>query len=195
VYTCDINVPERGIGLNALLGSQARTEEYIALPTSKDEANGTVDHDEETRDKCMSEIEKALSKSDTKPANARLNDLLSDQYATLPGSFVKKLVKVIIETALPDLGKSTEVESKKRGPYASSMITTLLQRGLVNDEMIHGGVVAAALLPLSDWVNYLFKTICQVLTNRPISLSPYLLYGPSPLPPLCPSSKPPFKAL
>lgn len=157
MYTCDINIPERGIGLNALLGSQARTEEYIALPAGTTEINGSVDHDEEVRDKCMSEIERALSKSDTKAANARLNDLLSDQYATLPGSFVKKLVKAIFETALPDLGKSTEVESKKRGPYASSMITTLLQRGLVNDGMIHGGVVAAALLPLSDWVNYLFK--------------------------------------
>ena len=157
MYTCDINIPERGIGLNALLGSQARTEEYIALPASKGEVNGTTDHDEETRDKCMFEIEKAFSKGDIKAANARLNDLLSDQYATLAGSFVKKLVNAIFETALPDLGKSTEVESKKRGPYASSMITTLLQRGLVNDEMIHGGVVAAALLPLSDWVTYLFK--------------------------------------
>lgn len=157
MYTCDINIPERGIGLNALLGSQARTEEYIALPAGTTEINGSVDHDEEVRDKCMSEIEKAFSKGDIKAANARLNDLLSDQYATLPGSFVKKLVKVIFETALPDLGKPTDVESKKRGPYASNMITTLLQRGLVNDEMIPGDVVAGALLPLADWVSHLFK--------------------------------------
>jgi hypothetical protein len=172
--------------LNALLGSQARTEEYISLPAGTGQTNGSVDQDEEVREKCMSEIQKALSKGDIKSANARLNDLLSDQYATLPGSFVKKLVKVIFETALPDLGKSSEVESKKRGPYASNMITTLLQRGLVNDEMINGGVVAAALLPLSDWVSLQILVVLQVLTYRLTSSSPYLLYGLFPHPPLYP---------
>ena len=182
VYTCDINIPERGIGLNALLGSQARTEEYIALPTSKGEVNGTIDHDEEVRDKCMSEIENALSKSDTKAANARLNDLLSDQYATLPGSFVKKLVKATFETALPELGKSTEVESKKRGPYASSMITTLLQRGLVNDEMIPGGVVAGALLPLADWTNIFIAlpVLRTIPSSALVSIIKTTLQSPAP---------------
>jgi hypothetical protein len=149
VYTCEITIPEKGIGLNALLGSQARTEEYIALPTSTSQP-GKTDQAEEGREKTIAEISKALSKGDTKAANARLNDLLSDQDTTLPGSSVKKLVTAIFETALPDLGK--DGESKKRGSYASSMITTLLQRGLVNDEMLNGGVVAAGLLPLADWV-------------------------------------------
>jgi hypothetical protein len=149
VYTCEITIPEKGIGLNALLGSQARTEEYISLPSSA-QTNGKADREEDSREKSISDIQKALSKGDTKAANARLNDLLSDQNTTPPGSFVKKLVKVIFETALPDFGK--EGESKKRGAYASTMITTLLQKGLVNDEMLSGGVVAAGLLPLADWV-------------------------------------------
>jgi len=85
-----------------------------------------------------------------------LNDLLSDQNAALPGSFVKALVKVVFETALPDFGK--EGDSKKRGHYASGIITTLLQKGLVNDEMLSGGVVAAGLLPLADWVSSPFSS-------------------------------------
>jgi len=149
VYTCEITIPEKGIGLNALLGSQARTEEYISLPSTT-EANGKVDQEEEVRGKTMAEIKKSLSKGDIKTANARLNDLLSNQEITLPGSFVKSLIKVIFETALPDFGK--EGESKKRGTYASTLMRTLLQKGFVNDEMLSGGVVAAGLLPLADWV-------------------------------------------
>jgi hypothetical protein len=33
------------------------------------------------------------------------------------------------------------------------MITSLLEKRMVNDEMVKGGVVAAALLPLEDWVS------------------------------------------
>jgi hypothetical protein len=157
VYTCEITIPEKGIGLNALLGSQARTEEYISLPSTAQA--GKVDQEEQVRERSMAEMQKALSTGDIKAANARLNDLLSDQNTTLPDSFVKALVKVVFETALPDLGK--EGESKKRGHYASGMITTLLQKGLVNDEMLSGGVVAAGLLPLADWVSlYLLREYC-----------------------------------
>jgi hypothetical protein len=151
IYTCEITIPGKGIGLNALLGSQARTEEYISLPSASQAANGSIDRDEDVREKCIAEIETALSKGDTKAATARLNDLLSDQYATLPGSFVKKLIKLVFETALPEL--KGEGESKKRGPYASKIVSTLLARRLVNDEMINGGVVAAGLIPLGDWVS------------------------------------------
>lgn len=178
VYTCEITIPEKGIGLNALLGSQARTEEYISLP-SNSEVNVKVDQDEQTREKSMSDIKKALLKGDTRAANARLNDLLSDQNTTLPGSFVKQLVKVIFETALPDFGK--EGESKKRGTYASGMITTLLQSGLVNDEMLSGGVVAAGLLPLADWVCPFLSQNNVMLTIRKTFSLLYPLYAPSPL--------------
>ena len=154
VYTCEITVPERGIGLNALLGSQARTEKYISLPEAAQAGKANQKH--EIQDKSMADIQKALSKGDIKTANARLNDLLSDQNTALPGSFVKALVKVVFETALPDFGK--EGDSKKRGHYASGIITTLLQKGLVNDEMLSGGVVAAGLLPLADWVSSPFSS-------------------------------------
>jgi hypothetical protein len=153
LYSCEVTIPQKGIGLNALLGSQVRTGEYITLPITSDAQGTGVDRQAGARDKCLSEITAALGKGDTKTATSRLNDLLSGQDAVLPERFVTDLVNVVFGTALPDLGKEVEGESKKRGPYASKMITTLLQRGVVNDEMIKGGVVSSALLPLSDWVS------------------------------------------
>jgi hypothetical protein len=153
LYSCEVTIPQKGIGLNALLGSQARTEEYISLPTSGSSTENTgVDRQAEVRDKCLDEITTALTKGETKAATARLNDLLSGQDSVLPEQFVTKLVNVVFKAALPDFGKEGEVESKKRGPYASKIMATLLQKGAVNDEMLKGGIVSAGLLPLADWV-------------------------------------------
>lgn len=154
LYSCEITISQKGIGLNALLGSHARTEEYITLPTATSAVQSTgIDRQADGRTKCLSEITSALRKSETKAATSRLSDLLSGQDTVLPERFVTDLVNVVFKAALPGLEQEAEGESRKRGPYASKMITTLLQKGVINDEMLRGGVVANALLPLADWVN------------------------------------------
>ena len=154
VYTCEVTIPEKGIGLNALLGSSARTEEYLSIAStasSSRQINGTVD---DPKEKIGSEIIALLAKGDTKAAATRLEKSLNaGQKDQLSEKIIKKIVHAIFSTALPALGKEGESESKKRGPYAPGMITSLLERRLVNDEMIEGGVVAAGLLPLEDWVS------------------------------------------
>lgn len=155
VYTCEVTVPEKGIGLNALLGSSARTEEYLSISaagSSSKQVNGTAEIPEE---KVVGEITALLAKGDTKAASTRLDKALAGQKDQLSEKTVKKLVNVIFSTALPGLGKETESENKKRGPYAPGLIRPLLERRMINDEMIKGGVVASALLPLEDWVSSL----------------------------------------
>ena len=152
VYTCEVTVPEKGIGLNALLGSSSRTEEYLSIAStgsSSKQINGTT---ETPAEKAVGEILALLAKGDSKAASSRLDKALANQKEHLSEKEVKKLVQAIFSTALPALGKEVVAESKRRGPYSPAMIESLLERRLVNDEMIKGGVVAAALLPLEDWV-------------------------------------------
>lgn len=153
VYTCEVTIPEKGIGLSALLGSSARTEEYLSISDSgsgSKQVNGTA---ETSGEKEVSEIITLLDKRDANAASTRLDKILAGQKEQLSDKIVKKLVNAIFGTALPGLHKEGESEGKKRGPYSPAMITSLLQKRMVNDEMVKGGVVAAALLPLEDWVS------------------------------------------
>lgn len=154
IYTCEITIPEKGIGLNALLGSQARTEEYLSISNpglKSKQANGPT---ESVADKHVEEIIASLGKGDVATASTQLDKYLSNHKDQMDVKIVKKLVHAIFCTALPGLEKEGETESKKRGPYSPKMVSTLLKRRVVNDEMVRGGVVAAGLLPLEDWVSF-----------------------------------------
>lgn len=151
VYTCEVTIPAKGIGLNALLGSQAKTEEYLSL--SKSAVTGKAAGSDEGDDyKMVNAFKASLAKGDLKAARATLEKRLSSKQAISEKS-VKQIVHAIFHTALPALDKDVEGESKKRGPYDGQMIKLLLDRRLVHDEMLKGGVVASGLLPMGDWVS------------------------------------------
>lgn len=161
VYSCEVTVPEKGIGLNALLGSSARTEEYLSVAGSvlSKQSNGEI---ESTGDKLVKDITTLLGKGDTKGASTRLDKFLASQKEQPSEKIVKTLVNTIFNSALPGL----ETENMKRGPYAPAMITSLLERHMIHDEMVKGGVVAAALLPLGDWVSRSIPSSMQRSTDR-----------------------------
>lgn len=151
VYTLEVSVPEKGIGLNALLGTQARTAEYLSLVSASSGDRTARVKASDDGEKLVSGIEGLLAKGDTTAATTRLYSHLSSHQPSEP--IAKRLLQAIFTTALPGLGREGDSESKKRGPYSAKMIATLLEKRVIQDEMIAGGVVAAALLPLEDWVS------------------------------------------
>lgn len=166
--------------MNALLGSQSRTEKYISSsgPSSASSSGSTAATVSALEQSC-SEVFDDLKQGDVKSACAKWREWikLADKEsaasastggpggkAVLPEAFVKKLVTVILSTALPATansdGDATQVVTARSTPakgkqraYASELMSSLLRRRVVGDEMWPGGVVVNGLLPLNDWVS------------------------------------------
>ncbi|GFZ45721.1 hypothetical protein JCM24511_03450 [Saitozyma sp. JCM 24511] len=129
IYTCEVTVPAKGVGLNALLGTQARTAKYFSTAREVEPAKlqraagaGAGASDREARcEAIVNEIEAALSTSaspEGSEANAherasKAEAIWSEWIGTeseqwegegkmpVPEASVRRLVNVIFSAALP----------------------------------------------------------------------------------------------
>lgn len=172
IYTCDVTLPSGGVGLKDLLGSGPSTARYFSFPKT---VNGAAPGDVRGQ-RFIAQLRSVLEdSSDHSKAVEQATKLWSERFATdaakaggkvaessvLTPAFSKATLELVFGAAL---GKpvaesdaaGTAVLATTSGPYASTIVTDLLERGLVDDEMVSGGVILGALVPLSDWVRLAF---------------------------------------
>jgi hypothetical protein len=127
IYTCEVTIPAKGVGLNALLGTQARTAKYFSTAREAESAKlqrgaGAGASDREARcEAIVDEIEAALSASTSSEGpDANAHERASTAEAIwsewigresehwegegkmpLPEAAVRRLVNVIFSAALP----------------------------------------------------------------------------------------------
>jgi hypothetical protein len=166
VYTVEVNLPERGIGLNLLLGTQALTSTYFQTSSSAKASDQsteellqviqqTLSASDGASAERASEVEK-LYKAWFKDQEKRHNAInpKKRQSSAFPPETVKRLLKQIFDLALESSTNAQGVESKKpTGRYARGIVKDLITRKMVHDGMYEGGVITSALLPLADWVS------------------------------------------
>ena len=142
VYTLEVTIPEKGVGMNLLLGTQAITREYIKVEESSNHS----------LDEAISEFKKVATNSEKSNAKEILSRWLkaeTDKAASLHSEqTVKRIIDAVFSLAL----KQEEGEVKPTGLYVDGIIRDLISRRCVTDEMYPGGVVSA-LTALSDWVS------------------------------------------
>ncbi|KAL0254090.1 hypothetical protein I308_101469 [Cryptococcus tetragattii IND107] len=148
LYTCEVALPERGVGMGLLLGSKARTGEYLEVEgAGKKQGKSEL---EKKQDKVLEGLEKALKNKDVAGAQKAWKDWVAKESDAAEGvfsdKFVRKVVNVVFGAALNDDGKPKNV-------YAGEILKDLVSRRVVSDGMWKEGVVVDGLLPLGDWEN------------------------------------------
>ena len=168
IYIMDVVLPQKGIGMNLLLGSQETTLKYLnlsdeaALPTANVKSGAIT-----------TELQTLLGAHKVEETEKQFEIWLSLRMANqkkdktlVPEDTVKKIVEIVLTAA----SQSTDVEMEDEtevpfeaeeakplrftGPYASNIMRVLIDRGLVKDIMWPGGVVQAGLLLAQDWVSH-----------------------------------------
>ncbi|RXK40670.1 hypothetical protein M231_02127 [Tremella mesenterica] len=158
LYTCELTLPAHGVGINTLLGSQARTKLYIR---STVETHQDLNGQEAS---LIQSLKRALSHGNVADAENLWKEWIDkeDEKAgkisgkvNLREVFVEKLLHVFFEAALPDSIESAgEMNAEaKTNRYAGEIIQSLISRKGVNDDMWEGGLVMGALVPSNDWDN------------------------------------------
>lgn len=143
VYTTEVTVPDKGVGMNLLLGTQRATAQYFG--SEKHHRASTFDHlitgfaQTILDGSAMGAFEAWLQVAEkSSPANVAFH---------LPEAQAKAVISAVFDAAL----EKTEEGYRKTGVYASDIVQLLLRKKWVNDEMYPGGVVNA-LVQLEDWV-------------------------------------------
>ncbi|WVR05325.1 hypothetical protein IAU60_002339 [Kwoniella sp. DSM 27419] len=143
IYTCEVVVPPKGIGMAALLGVQQKTLTYLSPSSSGSSSTARTDGDKR-QDELISQLSGSIKKKDVSGAEKSWKDWASVNAEQVTEQLAKRIVTTVFGAALNDDGKVT-------GAYAGSIIRDLIQRGIVNDAMWKQGVVEEGLLPCGDW--------------------------------------------
>ncbi|KIR28839.1 hypothetical protein I309_02334 [Cryptococcus deuterogattii LA55] len=148
LYTCEVALPERGVGMGLLLGSKARTGEYLEVEgAEKKQGKSEL---EKRQDRVLEGLEKALKNKDVAGAQKAWKDWVAKESDAAEGvfsdKFVRKVVNVVFGAALNEDGKPKNV-------YAGEVLKDLVSRRVISDSMWKEGVVVDGLLPLGDWEN------------------------------------------
>ncbi|WWD09977.1 hypothetical protein V865_008109 [Kwoniella europaea PYCC6329] len=166
IYTTEVVVPPKGIGMGSLLGTKDKTQMYLstsAAITYKSDGQGE-------EEKVIKKVSESIKKNQPSQAEHTLKGYLSKGDSTsISESFVRKIVKIVFSEAINDEGKC-------KGTYSPGIIRLLLERGLVNDSMWKGSLVGQGLLPCGDWDNIImcfknFRTISSLTLVKLISSS------------------------
>jgi hypothetical protein len=143
IYTTEVAVPEKGVGMNLLLGTQRATAQYFG--PERHHRPSTFDHlitgfaQTIPDGSAMAAFEAWLQVAEkSSPANVAYH---------LPETQAKVIISAVFNAAL----QKTEEGYRKTGVYASDIVQLLLRKKWVNDEMYPSGVVNA-LVQLEDWV-------------------------------------------
>lgn len=157
IYTTEIAVPEKGVGMNLLLGTQRATAQYFG--PEKHHRASTFDHlitgfTQTIPDgSAMSAFEAWLQVAEkSSPANVAFH---------LPESQAKAVISAVFDAAL----EKTEEGYRKTGVYASDIVQLLLRKKWINDEMYARGVVNA-LVQLEDWVSQGVRLVRRAVINN-----------------------------
>ncbi|OCF55802.1 hypothetical protein L486_06554 [Kwoniella mangroviensis CBS 10435] len=167
IYTTEVVVPPKGIGMGSLLGTKDKIQMYLstssAAITNKSDGQGE-------EEKVIKKVSESIEKNQLGQAENTLKEFLSKGDSTsVSESFVRKIINVVFSEAINDEGKS-------KGTYSSGAVRLLLERGLVNDSMWKGSLVGEGLLPCGDWDNIImclksFRTISSLTLVKLISSS------------------------
>ncbi|AAW41928.1 hypothetical protein CNB04100 [Cryptococcus deneoformans JEC21] len=148
LYTCEVALPERGVGMGSLLGSKARTGEYLEVEgTEKKQGKTEL---EKKQDKVLEGLEKALKSKDVTGAQKTWRDWVAKESDTAEGVFSDRFVRKVVRAVF---GAALNEDSKPKGVYAGEILKDLVSRRVVSDGMWKEGVVVDGLLPLGDWEN------------------------------------------
>lgn len=148
LYTCEVALPERGVGMGSLLGSKTRTGEYLEVEgTEKKQGKSEL---EKKQDKVLEGLEKALKSKDVTGAQKTWRDWVAKESDTAEGVFSDRFVRKVVRAVF---GAALNEDNKPKGVYASEVLKDLVSRRVVSDGMWKEGVVVDGLLPLGDWVN------------------------------------------
>ncbi|WVW82925.1 hypothetical protein I302_104939 [Kwoniella bestiolae CBS 10118] len=169
IYTTEVVIPPKGIGMGSLLGTKEKTQIYLMNPTStpeeKKSGSGTAE-----QDGLIKKICELIKKNQLGAAESALKEYLSKAAsAQVSEGFVRKIVNVVFTEALND-------EGKLKGNYAAGVVGVLVERGLVNDSLWKSSLVGEGLLPCGDWNTIIlclqrFRTISSLTLVKLISSS------------------------
>ena len=179
IYLTEINLPASGVGINHLIGSQARTNRFLSttsasgMDPSKQARRGEIPEAGYRQQRFVRKFQKALKAGDIDKASEAwmrfLHKAIGKQIdvsspkmiqADLSASLVKAIIGIVFDAALQeaieaDFDGRRRFMVRKSGVYARSVLVDLFNRGVIQDDMWPGGVVMGALLPLQDWVCHL----------------------------------------
>ncbi|WWC60934.1 uncharacterized protein I303_103510 [Kwoniella dejecticola CBS 10117] len=146
IYTTEVVLPSKGIGMGMLLGTKEKTQMYLSATKGGEETTSSAQK-EETKfiDRLKGLLVKKDDAASVKLVEERIN---SGTPQNLSEEAVRNILKAVFSSALND-------EGNIKGHYSAGIISSLVRRGLVNDSMWQGSLVGDGLLPLGDWNNIL----------------------------------------
>ncbi|WWC89874.1 uncharacterized protein L201_004802 [Kwoniella dendrophila CBS 6074] len=145
IYTTEVVIPEKGIGISMLLNTKEKTQIYLSSNQDQNDNGNEKVSVEKEQDEIINKISSLIQKNDLKTAEKTLQNFISVTASTnITESFVRKVISTVFSIALND-------EGKVKGSYASGIIKYLVERDLVNDSMWKDSLVGMGLLPCGDW--------------------------------------------
>ncbi|WWD16075.1 hypothetical protein CI109_100500 [Kwoniella shandongensis] len=165
IYTCEVGLPEKGVGMSMLLGTQTKSKMYLASESALGEnKSGAKSAAEKAEDEIISTITTNLKRKDVASAERAWTEWSAKQ-PVFSEKFVPRIVETIFSAALNDEGKQV-------GSYAGGVIRDLVKTRVVSDGMWKSGVVIDGLLPCGDWETILLalNTIPTIPSSTVIAL-------------------------
>ena len=158
VYTLELAVPEKGVGMSALIGTYADTAAYFSVPSRGTKAPSF--------DTFIDDLTTGIQ--DGKGYSVFENWFSQEQEAfkpqgkvpasfTLPEYQTKAILRTVFDAALRKVnaeegGDEGQIRLEPTGRYEPKIIETLISRKFLHDEMYAPGVLST-LLALNDWAN------------------------------------------
>lgn len=139
IHTVEVALPAKGIGMNVLLGTQVETAKYFH--TNQGGSSGSFD-------KFITSFKEAIASGKAlKTVESYVQVHNYGPSSGMPESQAKAILSAIFGAA------SENGEVKADGPYAGDVVSLLLEKKWVHDDMYPGGVLAT-LVKLGDWVSH-----------------------------------------
>ena len=172
IYTLEVTIPEAGLGINALLGTEVETKKQLKVPEPGTNATTMA------CDEVVAMLEDLLVRGAVQEAEACFESWMLNaerqrkeaklKAALLPSEAVERIVAAVFSAASKpadvemvdgdevDTGVLQDVPRQNQnpfpGPYAAAIMQRLLKARLAKNDMWPGGVVETGLIRASDWV-------------------------------------------
>lgn len=160
VYTLEISLPTKGIGMNILLGSQVETARFFHLSQGG--------NNNSPFDKFIASLKGGISSGN---ALKVVEGWVQTHSLSLDNAMPENQAKGILTAIFGAAFKEGEVS----GTYAKEVVSLLLEKQWVHDDMYPGGVLSA-LIKLGDWVSrldiHLVTTHMQVNASKAVKTIP-----------------------
>ncbi|KAK8869661.1 hypothetical protein IAR55_000229 [Kwoniella newhampshirensis] len=166
VYTCEVGLPAKGVGMSMLLGTHAKSKTYLSAGLAENGKPEIRSASKKAEDEIIARVATSLKQHDVASTEKIWTEwIVKQDSSVLSEKFVRRLIEMILSSALDE-------EGKQIGSYPGSVVRDLVKRGVVSDSMWKEGFVIDGLLPLGDWETILLSlnTIPTIPSSTLISL-------------------------